>query len=86
MMNCLSHGDWDNRRVSGCPACVVLLRALAEAAHEELEFTYSHPNAAMRGQVWTERKRCPKFYKAMQEYWKARRAEARKPAKKGDRG
>lgn len=82
MMNCRIHGDWDNRSISGCPACVPLLRAIAEAAHEELEFTYSHPLAAMRGEVWTDRKKCPKLYKAMREYWKARRVKAYKPSRK----
>lgn len=71
MMNCRIHGEWDNRSISGCPSCVALLRKVVEAAHEELEFTYSHPNAAARGEVWVDRKKCPKLYKAMQEYWKA---------------
>jgi hypothetical protein len=47
--------------------------AAAEAAHAlmtEVEFTYSHPDAAMRGEVWVDRQKVPKLYQA---YWKLQR-------------
>lgn len=71
MMDCKAHGSWDPKRESGCPECVVLLRAVAEAATEEVVFTYSHPMAADRGHVWTDYEKTPKFYKAMKAYWQA---------------
>ena len=70
-IECKAHGAWNPLRGSGCPQCVVLLRAVAEAASEEVVFTYSHPMAADRGQVWTDYEKTPKFYKAMKAYWQA---------------
>lgn len=47
--------------------------AALEAAHAlmtEVEFTYSYPDAAMRGEVWVDKQQVPKLYQA---YWKLQR-------------
>jgi len=45
---------------------------VAEAALEELEFTYSHPLAAEVGAVWTAVKKVPRLYRALRTYIESR--------------
>lgn len=71
MRSCKAHGQYDPKRQWGCPECVVLLLNVAKAAYKEVVFTYSHPMAADRGQVWTEYKKTPNLYRAMKSYCEA---------------
>ena len=82
MRSCKAHGIIDADIAVGCPECVVLLRSVAQAAHEEITFTYSHPLAAERGKVWVERGEVPKLYKAMRAYWDALKASGKTVKKK----
>lgn len=82
MMSCKAHGVIDVDLAVGCPDCVELLRAVAQAAHEEVVFTYRHPHAADRGEVWTEHAKTPKFHKAMKAYWAALKTIGEKVKKK----
>lgn len=60
--------------------------AAVEAAHAlmtEVEFTYSHPDAAQRGEVWVDRQKVPKLYQA---YWKLQRFMTDELLIKGKKG
>lgn len=83
MRVCKAHGEYDPKGQWGCPECIRLLVDIAEAASEEVVFSYSHPMAADRGQVWTEYTKTPKFYRAMKAYWQALEvAQEKKSGKK----
>lgn len=41
---------------------------VADAAFEELEFQFSHPNAAHRGDVSVVSRKTPKLWKAYRKY------------------
>jgi hypothetical protein len=81
MIFCKVHGEINPDIAVGCPECVDLLRNIAQAVHDEVTFTYSHPLAAERGEVWTEDQKAPKLYLAMKAYWKALKASGRKVRK-----
>jgi hypothetical protein len=45
-----------------------VLDAVVQAVFEEIEFHYSHPHAADRGEVWVEKQKVSKLYLAFQAF------------------
>lgn len=62
-----------------------ILDAVVQAVFEEVEFHFSHPHAADRGEVWIERQKVPKLYRAFQAFrlWQEQEME---PARKWKTG
>lgn len=45
-----------------------ILDDVVQAVFEEVEFVFSHPHAADRGEVYVERQKVPKLYRAFQAF------------------
>ncbi len=64
---CAYHGTVEPIKGLMCPECIGLLQEIARAVHEEIEFTYSHPDAAHRGEVWVAVSKAPKLFAAIKK-------------------